>query len=470
MWAASQVGRGAGAKRAGRAERGRIDLSAPRLLVGSFAILVTIGTAGFLALPQLWVGEGVSLVDALFLATSAVCVTGLSVVDVSSRLTGLGQLWLLLLIQAGGLGILSFAALAARALGQRASLELEEAVAGPASLLPSRSTLALVRAIVAITLLVEGLGALALWLSFRGTLGAAGALWPALFHAVSAFCNAGFSTFRENLAGFAGHVPTLGVVSLLVVVGGIGFPVLEDVRLRITGERRRLFVHTRVVLVTTAALVVVPAFVFLALEASRSLAPLPAGARLANAIFLSITPRTAGFNAVAYDQLSNPSILLTLGLMWVGGSPASTAGGVKTTTLALLVLFLVAKLRGRSMVSVGHRTLPDVAVQRAAGLAVLSLAILGVFVFLLLWSELAAGGGHADRGLLIRLLFEAQSALGTVGLSMDHTTRLTPPGRVLIAALMFIGRVGPLAVVGSMALRARRGASYRLAREDLLVG
>jgi trk system potassium uptake protein TrkH len=409
-------------------------------------------------------------VDALFMATSAVCVTGLSVVDVSSRLTGAGQVWLLLLIQAGGLGILSFAALAARAIGRRASLEVEEAVTGPASLQPARTPLGLVRAIVAITLVVEAAGALALWLAWRGSLGAAGALWPALFHAVSAFCNAGFSTFRDSLMALQGDTATLLVVSALVVTGGIGFPVLEDLRLRLRGERRRVLVHTRVVLVTTAVLIVLPGLAFLSMEGGRALASLSPVDRLVNALFLSITPRTAGFNAVDYDALSNPAILLTIALMWIGGSPASTAGGVKTTALAVLVLLFVAKLRGRSDVSIADRSLPDATVHRVVGLAVGSVAVLGAFVFLLLWTELPAAGTHTDRHQLVRILFEAQSALGTVGLSMNQTASLTPGGRLLVVALMFVGRVGPLAVAESMARRTRRRASVRFAREDVLIG
>lgn len=466
---------GIGAATASRTQKGRkgregLDLSAPQLLVGSFAALILVGAAGFLVLPGLWVGDRASPIDALFMATSAVCVTGLSVIDVSSRLTGLGQAWLLLLIQLGGLGILTFAALAARAVGQRASLQIEEAVAGPASLVPSRTPMGLVRAIVVITFSVELAGAGVLWLLWQDDLGAAGAIWPAWFHAVSAFCNAGFSTFRDGLVPWAGEVPLIVVFAGLIVLGGIGFPVLEDVRLRLTGGRRRLFVHTRLVLITTAVLIVVPSLVFLALEAGRTLASLPWSARIANALFLAITPRTAGFNTVDYDQLANPSVLLTIALMWIGGAPASTAGGVKVTTAAVLFLVFAAKLRGRREVSAGNRTLPDATLQRAIGLAAGAVAILIGSVFVLLWTEIGHDGAHTDRSQLIRLLFEAQSALGTVGLSMNHTTQVSPVGRVVLVALMFVGRVGPLAFVESMIVRASRGSRYRLAREDVLVG
>jgi trk system potassium uptake protein TrkH len=448
----------------------RIDLSAPQLLLGSFAGLIAIGTAGFLVLPGLWIGERPGFVDALFMATSAVCVTGLSVVDVSSRMTFAGQLWLLALIQLGGLGILTLAALAAVALGRRTSLEIEEAVTGPAVLLPAGGPRALVRAVVVATLAVESAGALALWLAWRDTLGDAGALWPAVFHAVSAFCNAGFSTFRDNLVGSSRDLPVLFVIAVLISLGGIGFLVFEDLRARLRGQRRRLTLHTRLVLVTSAVLIAGATPLYLFFEWEHTLAPHSLAHRVGNALFMAITPRTAGFNAVDYAAISNPSVVLTLALMWIGGSPGSTAGGVKTTTVALLALGLLARLRGRRDVSLADRSVPEATLQRAVGLAVGAMLVLFSFVFLLLWSELEREGAELDRSRFVHVVFEAQSALGTVGLSMNMTTELTPFGRLLVVALMFLGRVGPLAALEAMARRARRRALYRLAREDVLVG
>jgi trk system potassium uptake protein TrkH len=453
-----------------RAGAARVDLTAPQLLLGSFAGLIAAGTLGFLLLPGLWIGDGVGFVDALFMATSAVCVTGLSVLDVSSRMTFWGQLWLLLLIQLGGLGILTLAALAAAALGRRFSLEVEDAVSGPAALLPAGGARALVRSVVAVTLSVEAVGALALWLVWREDLGPAGALWPAVFHAVSAFCNAGFSTFGESLMGDPHDLPVLAVVAVLVVAGGIGFLVIEDLRARLRGQRRRVTLHTRLVLATSGVLILGAAPLYLFFEWDHTLAPLSLPERIGNAVFMAITPRTAGFNSVDYHAISNPSLVLTLALMWIGGSPGSTAGGVKTTTAALLALGLLARLRGRRDVSLADRSVPEATLQRAVGLAVGAMLVLFSFVFLLLWSELEREGAELDRGRFVHLVFEAQSALGTVGLSMGVTSELTPVGRVLIVVLMFLGRVGPLAVLEAMARRARRRALYRLAREDVLVG
>jgi trk system potassium uptake protein TrkH len=454
-----------------RPGRAGLDLSAPQLLVSSFAGLIAAGTAGFLWLPGLWTGPGVGFVDALFMATSAVCVTGLSVLDVSSRMTFWGQLWLLALIQLGGLGILTLAALAAAALGRRASLEMEEAAGGPTGiLLPVSSPLALVRAVVAATLAVEALGATALWLAWVERLGASGAVWPAVFHAVSAFCNAGFSIFAGGLVGFATHVPTVLIVAVLIVLGGIGFLVFEDVRHRLAGRRRRLTVHSRLALSATGLLLALGLVLYLFFESGQTLAGFGIADRLTNALFLSVTPRTAGFNTVDYDALSNPSVLLTIGLMWIGGSPGSTAGGVKTTSVALIALLFVARLRGRGDVSVADRTIPDATVQRAVGLAVGGALILLLASFVLSWTELAQPSAHRDRAHFVRLVFEAQSALGTVGLSMGVTDELSQAGRLIMVALMFVGRVGPLAVLEAMARRSAGRARFRLGREDVLVG
>jgi trk system potassium uptake protein TrkH len=287
---------------------------------------------------------------------------------------------------------------------------------------------------------------------------------------VSAFCNAGFSTFGRNLMDYPHHLPTLAVIAALIVAGGLGFLVIEDLRARLRGRRRRIALHTRIVLVTTAVLIAGATPLYLFFEWNHTLAGMSLPVRVGNALFMAITPRTAGFNAVDYEQVANPTVLLTIALMWIGGSPGSTAGGVKTTAVALLALGLLARLRGRADVSLANRSVPEATVQRAVGLAVGAMLVLFSFVFLLLWTELARDGVDLDRGRFVRLVFEAQSALGTVGLSMNMTAELTPAGRLLVVALMFLGRVGPLAALEAMARRARRKPLYRLGREDVLVG
>lgn len=442
--------------------------SPARLFLLSFAGLIALGALGFLVLPGLYSGSRLGVIDALFMSTSAVCVTGLTVVDPGTAFTTLGQIWLALLIQLGGLGILTLTTLVMVRLG-RATLYMEEAgsTAVPMRHVDERR---LLTTVVAVTLAVEGTGALLLWLDWKGRLGAGGAVWPAVFHAISAFCNAGFSLFPDSLVGLRSSPVTLGVVGGLIVLGGVGFVVIEDLRARTAGRTGRLSVHTRLVLSTTALLLVAGWAHYLMFEWSNELAPLAVRDKVTNALFMSITARTAGFNTVDYGRVTNPSYFLTIILMLVGGSPGSAAGGMKTTTIAALVLTLWARLRGQADVAIFGRSIPPETINRASGLAIGSLMFLGVMVFLLMVTE-SPVAGYGDRGHLIDLVFEAHSAFGTVGLSTGVTTTVTPAGRLVLSLLMFVGRVGPTALVSAMiTAAARRRVTFRLGREDVIIG
>lgn len=446
-------------------------LSPTQLFVLSFLGLIAVGTLGLLVLPGLYTGERLGFVDALFTATSAVCVTGLIVVDTAKYFTPLGQAWIALLIQVGGLGILTFTTLVAMALGRRSTLHVEEAAGGQAKLLAYADPRGLLRSVVAVTFTVEAIGAVLLWLLWHGRLGARHAVWPAIFHAVSAFCNAGFSVFSTSLEGFQGSVGTLTTMAALIVLGGLGFVVLEDLRLRyITKTTQRLTLHTRLVLIVTLGLILAGMSGYLLFEWSHELRHLPWLDRLSNALFMSITPRTAGFNTVDYNHLSNASIFLTILLMLIGGSPNSTAGGLKTTTVALLGLLFIARLRGEPSVSLHGRSVPEETLQRSAGVVIGGTVLLAVTVFLLMIiepGELAA----VDRSFFLQLVFEAHSAFGTVGLSMGATPALSSAGRLAITVLMFAGRVGPLSLVAAMTLAGRRRRpEYRFSHEDVLIG
>lgn len=446
----------------------RRGLSATQLFVMSFVGLIAVGTLGLLFLPGLYVGEGLGFIDALFTATSAVCVTGLIVVDTATYFSPLGQTWLVILIQLGGLGLLTFTTLVLMSFRERTPLEMEEAVGGHTHRLIAGAPGSVLRSVLLVTFSLEAAGALGFWLFWQGELGPIGAAWPAVFHAVSAFCNAGFSIFSDSLVGFHTSAPTLLVASLLIIVGGLGFVVIQDLRARfVTGERRRLTVHTRLVLASTAVLLIGGALLYLVFEWSGVLAGLPVGAKSLNAGFMSVTARTAGFNTVDYDALSNAALFLTVLLMLVGGSPNSTAGGFKTTTLALLGLLFVAKLRGDQAVSVAGRSVPEGTIQRAAGVVIGGTFLLGISVFLLLILESEVGA--TDRIDFLRLLFDAHSAFGTVGLSMGATPTLSGAGRLLISFLMFLGRVGPPTLVAAMMAAGRR-LQYRYAHEDVIVG
>lgn len=443
--------------------------SAPQLFVGSFLGLVLVGTLLLYLLPGIYTGERLGFVDALFTATSAVCVTGLIVVDTATYFTPFGQAVLLGLLQLGGLGILSLTTLLVLVTSGRISLRSEE-IAGASDAMPYIDPGQLIRNLVRYTLITEAVGALLLYLVWIPRFGAADAAWPALFHAISAFCNAGFSIFSDNMVGFAGSIPTLSIIGALIVIGGLGSFVLTELRLRYSQRGRRLSVHTRLVLVTTAVLLAGGSLLFLFFEWQNVLAGRSLPGRITGALFLAITPRTAGFNTVDYALLTPASLFLTIVLMMIGGSPGSTAGGLKTTTFALLALLAWSRLRGQQNTDAFRRTIPDRTAERAVGLVVAVLAFLGATILLLLLTELG-GEPFALQGGLMQIAFEVTSAFNTVGLSTGITPALSTPGKVIVCVLMFVGRVGPLTLVASMvAASHRRTMELRHATEDVFIG
>jgi trk system potassium uptake protein len=446
-------------------------LTPPRLFVLSFALLIAAGTVGLWSLPGLYVGPRLGLVDALFTATSAVCVTGLVVVDTATHFTFWGQLFLLLLIQLGGLGMITFTTVIILALGGRLRMRHEAISAGAAGVAPQVDFKQLARSIVRFTFLFEAVAALSLWLYWGPRMGWSEALWHAVFQSVSAFCNAGFSTFSDSLVDFRGDPLTLGVIMALIVVGGIGFLTVEELRLWVAARRRvpfRVSLHSRIVLTTTGVLLAGGWLLYGVFEWHGTLGDLPSWARVVNSLFASVTARTAGFNTLDHAAAADATNFLTILLMSIGGSPGSTAGGIKTTTAAVIAILAWSRLRGLPMASVFRRTLPEETVQRAVGLfAVAFLAVTGaIFAFAAL--EIGLG---APRGRFLQAMFEAVSAFNTVGLSMGLTPELTPAGRLLSTLLMYVGRVGPLTFAAAIALRARATRwEFRYAQEDVVIG
>jgi len=447
-------------------------LSPPQLFVGSFLLLILLGTLGLKTLPGLYTGAPLSWLDALFTATSAVCVTGLIVVDTATYFTVWGQAFILLLIQLGGLGIITFTTVLIVALGRRLSLRQQALAASAVEAAPHVDYRQLARDVVRFTFLIEAAGALLLYLGFLPELGWRGAFWPAVFHAISAFCNAGFSTFSDSLVGFRTNPVVLPVIMVLIVVGGLGFLTLEELYLwrRSIRERRRfrLSLHSRLVLTTTALLLGVGWVFFVFFEWKATLAALPLPAKLLNGLFMSVTARTAGFNTIDYGAATEQTSFLTILLMFVGGSPGSTAGGIKTTTIALLVLLAISRLRGQEIPSCWSRSVPHEVVQRAVGLFVVAVAVLMLGSFVLTATEIEHG--VTAPGGFLKYLFEAYSAFGTVGLSMGVTPSLSTAGRWIIILLMFIGRVGPLTFAAALTIRRHRTPQFRYAYEDVVVG
>ena len=443
-------------------------LSSPQVFVLSFLGLVSFGALGLLTLPGLYTGERLGWVDAVFTATSAVCLTGLTVVDTQTFFTPAGQAFLLLLIQIGGIGFITFTSLLILLIGQRLSIRQEALFSSPAA--RAIDIRQVVRGTVLLTFSFELFGALCLVLLWAPTMGWQKVWWPAVFHSISAFCNAGFSTFSDSLVRERTSSGVLSIIMLLIVAGGLGFAVLQDVGRRIRTRLRkkpgRLSLNTKLALWMTVFLIAAGTLGFLAFESRGVLGPLGPKHRLLNAVFMSITARTAGFNTIDYGAVSDRSGFLTILLMAIGGSPGSMAGGIKTTTVALIGLLAWSRLRGERTVSVFNRTISEENTQRAVGLFVLAFGITTAGLLIMTTTELTLA---PDRRFL-RSMFEVVSAFNTVGLSMGITPALTGEGRLLAILLMFIGRVGPLGFSAALAARIDRGASIRLAREDVSVG
>lgn len=448
----------------------RRAMSAAELFVVSFLMLTVAGTVGLQTLPGLYRDAPLSWSDAAFTATSAVCVTGLIVVDTATHFTFAGQLYLLVLIQLGGLGMLTLTSFIITALGGRPSLRSESIATGVQRGRPWISSRRLIIDVARFTFLLEGIGAVALYSIWAPRFGWQEAIWPSIFHAVSAFCNAGFSTNTDSLVSFQGSPATILVVSLLIIAGGLGFLTMEEFSQvfdrRTKASVKRLSVHSRLVVWTSAALLVIGWGLFAAFEWRGVLGGMTITDKLSNAWLMSVTSRTAGFNSVDYASASDSTNFLTVLLMMIGGSPGSTAGGMKTTTFALIGLSAWSRLRARPTVIIARRSIPEETIQRSVGLFVIvtGFVLAGIFVVASIEDFLGRGGEFLPS------MFEVVSAFNTVGLSMGVTDELSTPSRWVLVFLMFVGRTGPLSLASALVVRLSRTGNFRLAYEDVNVG
>jgi trk system potassium uptake protein TrkH len=436
----------------------------------AFLAVILLGTL-LLALPAANAsGRPRDLVTALFTATSATCVTGLSVIDIGAELTRFGQLVLLALMQVGGIGITLCGTFLLVLAGRRLSVQSEFVLMDAYGVGAVKGISALLVWTMGFTVLFEGLGTLLLWASDplpdRGA-----ALFHALFHAVSAFCNAGFSLHADSLTAHRSAPLYLAVIDGLVIAGGLGFLVLYNLvtikfwrRNRMT--RGRVTLHSRTVLTATAALLVLGALLFLLLEWSNTLAGLPLTDKLSTALLQGVTARTAGFNVIPMGSLQESTLFTLDLLMLIGGSPGSAAGGIKTTTLVVLAMTVIAICKNRRETVLFNRTVPIAIVREAVVILLLALALVALAYGALLVTEAPVRPGDTSR-----LLFEAVSALATVGLSVDHTSALSTAGRCVIIICMYVGRLGPLTAALLIGTRAESGLSrIRYPEEELVVG
>lgn len=434
-----------------------------RVLAGSFLAAIGAGSV-LLSLPAATrTGERAAVLDAVFTATSAVCVTGLVTVDTGSYWSVFGQTVILALIQIGGLGVMTLGTLLVVLVSRRLGLRARMIAQAQARTLSPADVRRVVRNVTLFSAASELVLAVILAVRFAFTHGMtpATAAWHGVFHAISAFNNAGFGLHADSLVRFVADAWILLPIAAAVILGGLGFPVVFELA-RSWRRPRAWSVTTRITIITTAVLLVLPTVAFLLIERDNpgTIGALDGGPKLLAGFFTAVMPRTAGFNAIDIAAMRPESWLLTDVLMFIGGGSAGTAGGVKVTTFGLLAFVLWAEMRGEPGVDVGPRRIPVGNQREALAVALLGIGLVAAATFALL--------AQTDE-TLDRVLFEVVSALGTVGLSIGITADLPDSSKWLIIVLMFVGRLGPLTLASALALRQRTHL-YQRPEERTIVG
>lgn len=434
-----------------------------RLIVVTFAAVIITGTM-LLTFPAAAGAAPVHPIDALFTATSATCVTGLIVLDTPGDFSFFGQLVILALIQVGGLGFMVVSTFAMLLLGGRLGLKGEQALSEVLNLEAGAAAYRVTRFVVLATLGIEALGAVGMAVFYHRTgLGTGEAIWRGIFHSISAFCNAGFALQSDSIVMFHDSPLALLLLAALIIAGGLGFVVLAGLarRLLVRGPRPRLTVQARVVLVTSAVLLVSGMALYAAGEWERSLGGLKLGDKLLNAFFQSVTLRTAGFNTVDLGVAAPTTVFFMILFMFIGASPGSTGGGIKTTTVAVLFAAMRSTLKGHEPVTLCGREVPRDLVMRSLAIVVISAAVVTLGLFLLLLFEPLP---------FEKLLFETVSAFGTVGLSLGTTPMLGPAGKLVIIVMIFIGRIGPLTLALLLGAAHRKAPVSHFPQARFMVG
>lgn len=426
------------------------------ILIGAILLTLPIASAE---------GNTTPFLTALFTSTSAVCVTGLVVVDTGTYWSAFGQIVIMLLIQTGGLGFMSFATLIALLLGKKITLRERLVMQEALNSFSIQGLVKLVRYVLFGTFTVEGIGAALLAIKFIPIFGVTKGIYYSVFHSISAYCNAGFDLIGNftSLVPFQESAVVTLTIGSLIVIGGLGFIVHSDIYEH--REFKKFSLHSKLVIATTLMLIIAGAVVFFGLEFNNpgTMAPLSMKGKVLSSIFASITPRTAGFNTINLAEMTTASKLITILLMFIGASPGSTGGGIKTTTAALLVMTVVSVINGREDTEIHNKRVSKVLIYRALSIVLISLTLITVDVLILSITEQSAG--------IMDIMYESTSAFGTVGLSLGLTPRLTTIGRIIIMLTMYAGRVGPLTLTLALARRQLKASTTVKYPEDkVLIG
>lgn len=428
-------------------------------------LIIIIAGAMLLCLPiSSRAGEWTSFFDALFTATSATCVTGLVVFDTYTHWSLFGQIVILMMIQIGGIGFMTLITMVSVFMGRRISLHERKLIMQSAGNTKISGAIHLVRHIILGTIMFEAAGAVLLAFRFCPEMGILNGIYNAIFHSVSAFCNAGFDLMGRfdpgsSLMRYRSDPLVNLTICGLITIGGLGFMVWGNI-ISVKGDYKRFSLHTKLVLTMTAFLILVPTVLFWLTERYAAFNGMPSGERWLSALFQAITPRTAGFNTVDQAALSESGTLLTTVLMFIGGSPGSTAGGIKTTTIAVMILTMIASARRNENVEVFKRRLSDNTLRQASAVFTVYMAAIVIFSVIICALEPFS---------LKQVLYEVSSAIGTVGLTTGITASLGAVSRFCLMLLMYAGRVGGLTLFVVLAENRSRVAVMR-PKEEILIG
>jgi trk system potassium uptake protein len=415
----------------------------PKTFIFLFFILVILTGSFLLMLPVSWNGNvPLNYIDALFTSTSAVCVTGLTSVNTADY-TFWGQFVIMLLIQVGGLGIITITTIYIVLPKSKINFNNQKMIQEYFLFSVESRPVSIVRRIIFITLVIELIGAVLLYLEFRNS-APDGAIFISFFHSISAFCNAGFSTFGSNLEGYASNPLINSVIPGLIIFGGLGYVVIQDVVLVLLKKKRQLTLYSKIMLLSTGALILLGALSFLILENNTSQKGFGAGERIMASFFQAVTPRTAGFDTINQDSLTLPSKLLTILLMFIGGGSGSTAGGIKVATFTLAILAIFRGTDANGNLRVFKRKINAQSVRSSLVFFIRAMALLFVVIFLVSVFEHIFSPDNPKS--LLSIVFESFSAFGTVGLSVGITPFLSVPGKIIIICTMFFGRVGLITI------------------------
>ncbi len=435
----------------------------PVFVLFSFFLAIFVGTLMLLLPSATAAGKVTTFIGALFTSTSATCVTGLIVYDTGTHFTIFGQMVILTLIQVGGLGIMTVSSAFAVMLGQRMTLKSESLIQNVVGEQTRFDMVRLLRNVIIVTFIFEFFGAAILYGTFHKTfVSSSQALYYSVFHSISSFCNAGFSLFQSNFMQFRQNLNINFIVPTLIILGGIGFPVMVDLKENLFRKFNlsRLSLHSKIVLATTLILLVSGFIGYFITEYSSEMKGFALHDRILSSWFQSVTTRTAGFNTINTANFGKSSVLISIVLMFIGASPGSTGGGIKTTAFAVIVLSVLAMFKGNRDVNVYKRRIGEDIMKKVMALITASLALLSFMIFMLLILEPFS---------FQQTIFEAFSAFGTVGLSMGITPHLSSLGKLIIILLMYLGRVGPLTLIFAISETKAR-TNFKYIEEKVSIG